>query len=493
MSPDAASPTRIDAAEVRECDVVVLGATLSGFVAAWELSSVGLNVVVVDVDSDPELDPAAPTAGPAAQAASRLARTLDLSLSASTDAENNLRECLEKLDLAGSLHAYPAVNPALARPGSTPVSLGYPNLLGIPASPLDRQVGNTVGAGASFRAYLDRLMPVLTIGKEQYLGGLVRRRVGGMLAERVVAPLVLDRFGVHLDDLEVAAALPGINEAITRTGSLTGAVLARHNEQVARETTYAVRGGFGELAHRLGERIGFFTTPVIAGIPVALDCDPTRVGPVWALRLADETTVAARAVVVASILNLDPIDEAGDSAENESLGSEELLFPGMVTGIAPAPTYSVFVIRCESAVLETLPPYTVATEHATNIRRVERVSLLWPESVTDPSPGYETLRIIRTPDIARVGTAELAGELGDLLGVDIPESALIILDAETLPLPRDPAIILEPGAREAATTADPRPGFLRVPIWPVEGTLSDTIGLTRRAVVPLRRSLVGLT
>jgi hypothetical protein len=39
-----------------------------------------------------------------------------------------------------------------------------------------------------WRAYLDRLRPPLTIGRERSLGALVRSRMGARLRDRLVAP-----------------------------------------------------------------------------------------------------------------------------------------------------------------------------------------------------------------------------------------------------------------------------------------------------------------
>ena len=82
-------------------------------------------------------------------------------------------------------------------------------MLGIPANPLGDDVRRIIGWGGAIRAYADRLMPILTIGRARSLGQLVRSRMGDA---------VLDRLGVPAgraamvgdspeDDLEGARAL----------------------------------------------------------------------------------------------------------------------------------------------------------------------------------------------------------------------------------------------------------------------------------------------
>ena len=47
-------------------------------------------------------------------------------------------------------------------------------MLGIPANPLGDDVRRIIGWSGALRAYLDRLMPILTIGRAHSLGKLVR-------------------------------------------------------------------------------------------------------------------------------------------------------------------------------------------------------------------------------------------------------------------------------------------------------------------------------
>ncbi|WP_217133556.1 hypothetical protein [Leucobacter chinensis] len=100
------------------------------------------------------------------------------------------------------------------------------SVFGIPSSPLSVEVSDALGGAAAFRAYLDRLKPVLTIGKTQYIGDLVRNRVGQKVLDTFVEPQVQYLFGEPSTAVEVIDLAPGLNEAETRAGSLSGAALA---------------------------------------------------------------------------------------------------------------------------------------------------------------------------------------------------------------------------------------------------------------------------
>lgn len=273
-------------------DVYVVGDGLPELAAALELAEVGLSVRIAEWPLEGE-----------AGAPDRVASSGE-SAGAVPDPDGVLRELLQHIaaPIAQGGHANGAVRPVPVPP--SPVLLrgakgGWvpqpvPAALGIPAVPISSQAIAVIGGGAAVRAYLDRVKPVLTIGKTHSLGALVRTRLGEAVVTRLVDPFVRERFGLAPDDVEVAAALPGLNEALTRAGSLSGGVLANSERDVARETGVVPEAGwsaaFAELRHRL-ELYG--AQPAAA--PVALI---ERSGDeAWRIEEADGTVVEARAVV----------------------------------------------------------------------------------------------------------------------------------------------------------------------------------------------------
>lgn len=140
-----------------------------------------------------------------------------------------------------------------------------PAVAGIPAVPMSTQSLALLGNGGGMRASLDRIKPVLTIGKAHKLGPLVRSRLGRAALERLVEPCVRERFGASPDDVEVAAAAPGLNEAMTRAGSLSGAALAIADRDVARETRVRPAAGWQVLEAAIIERLRLYGAEIVRG------------------------------------------------------------------------------------------------------------------------------------------------------------------------------------------------------------------------------------
>ena len=148
--------------------------------------------------------------------------------------------------------------------------LPEPNVWGVPAVPMSSDSIALLGGRGALRASVDRVRPVLTIGKTTALGTLVRSRMGQQMLDRVVDPLVRARFGVSANDVDVAIAAPGLNGALTVAGSLSGAVLTEAEDHAARETRVRPAGGWQGLRAALIERLALygvqFGAPVVEAI-----------------------------------------------------------------------------------------------------------------------------------------------------------------------------------------------------------------------------------
>ncbi|WP_024357052.1 hypothetical protein [Leucobacter chironomi] len=275
-------------------DVYVIGGGLPELAAALELGEVGLSVRLGDWD----LGSAEPAVGRAhAEAGGD-------STSALLDPDGVLRQLLDHVaaPIAEGGHAHTGARPVAVPPSAVLVHGAkahwvpqpVPASLGIPAVPISSQAVAVLGGRAAARAYLDRVKPVLTIGKAHSLGDLVRNRLGETVVERLVDPFVRERFGVAPDDVEVAVAVPGLNEALTRAGSLSGAVLANSDRDVARETAVIPEAGWGAAFAGLHQRLELYGAKRADATVVAVE----RIGDeAWRIEEADGTTVEARAVV----------------------------------------------------------------------------------------------------------------------------------------------------------------------------------------------------
>lgn len=241
--------------------VLLLGGDLAAYAAAIELAEVGVKVWLADAKMSVPLDPVRDPGG----------------------------------EIAGFLHeiAAPLTAGGPATSGVTPRAVTQPRVVlrardgawkpvpepsvwGIPAVPLSKESIAMLGTGGAFRAYLDRVKPVLTIGKENNLGRLVDSRLGKATRLTLVEPLVFERFGVCAGDAEVARVEPGLNAALTRAGSLSGGVLQQLEEHVARETAIEPEVGWQGLEDLLLERLRLYGAEPFPATVVM--CEPAEHG-----------------------------------------------------------------------------------------------------------------------------------------------------------------------------------------------------------------------
>ncbi|MGJ0204142.1 hypothetical protein [Leucobacter sp. gxy201] len=228
-------------------EVRIHGDSLSACAVAFELAEVGLDVRV--------LLPAAGAAGsghwpdgPVADADGAIATLLDR-IAAPISAGGT--------ELHGVRPVQVPPGPVFMRDARGAWSrVPEPAVLGIPAVPVSADSLAFLPTGAAFRAYLDRVKPLLTVGKTHELGKLVRSRFGDGLFERLVAPLVRERFGTV--DVEVAIAAPGLNETFSRAGSLSAAVLAYSERHARQETRVAPADGWQAARELIMERLGHY-------------------------------------------------------------------------------------------------------------------------------------------------------------------------------------------------------------------------------------------
>ncbi|MCR8671942.1 protoporphyrinogen oxidase, partial [Agrococcus sp. HG114] len=248
-------------------DTIVVGGGVAGLTVAHDLAARGYRVLVLEaadrlggVVSAIEVDGLALDAG-AESFATRGGAVAALA------AELGLGDDIVEPNPAGAW---------LRLEGRT-VPLPKHTLLGIPAVPLAQDVIDVLGWGGALRAYADRLMPVLKIGKDDALGPLVRRRMGRKALDRLVAPLAGGVYSADPDLLDVAIVAPGLNNAITRAGSLSGAVALVLEERAGSAqavgkpgaAVQGIRGGIHRLTAALAERAREHRAELRTGVRVA--------------------------------------------------------------------------------------------------------------------------------------------------------------------------------------------------------------------------------
>lgn len=273
-------------------DTIVLGAGVAGLTVAHDLAGRGYRVLVLEaserlggVASGIEVDGLALDAG-AESFATRGGAVAELA------AELGLGDDIVSPNPAGAW---------LQLPGRA-VPLPKQTLLGIPAVPLARDVIDALGWGGALRAYADRLTPVLKIGKDEALGPLVRRRMGRKALDRLVAPLAGGVYSADPDLLDIAVVAPGLNNAITRAGSLSGAVALMLEERAGAAKTgkpgsavQGIRDGIHRITAALAERAREHRAELRTGVR-ALAAAKTETG--WSVQ-TDAGAFAASSLVVA--------------------------------------------------------------------------------------------------------------------------------------------------------------------------------------------------
>ncbi|WP_223848806.1 protoporphyrinogen/coproporphyrinogen oxidase [Microbacterium hominis] len=249
---ERAEPTLADRA--RATRVVVVGGGIAGLTAAWECARIGMPVVLLEAGT---------RVGGAIETATLDGIDIDLAAEVFSLSAPALADLIDQLELRADVEpaADESVAVAVAAGDGLHVVPLPANRAGIPANVWAPAVRRLVGSAGVWRAYLDRLRPPLTIGRERRLGALVRTRMGARIRDRLVAPLTIGTWGVDPDEIDVDLAVPGLSAALTRAGSLGGAVdqlLPARSEdgtEPPRARRATLRGGMGRLVQALAERL----------------------------------------------------------------------------------------------------------------------------------------------------------------------------------------------------------------------------------------------
>lgn len=248
-------------------DVIVIGGGIAGLVAARECAHLGLKVTIYE---------ATDAIGGAVATHEVAGLTLDAGAESFAVRKGAVADFVAGLGLADEIVAPNPAGAWLLLPGTSagsanpPVSVPLPKtgVLGIPGSPLAEDVRRVIGWRGAWRAYADRLIPVLKIGREHNLGELVRKRMGRRVLERLVEPVANGVYSAPATDLEVDVVAPGLNAALTTTGSLSGAVLAMRSSAPAGAAVGGLNGGMSRLVTALVADLEHFGAQIVTGARV---------------------------------------------------------------------------------------------------------------------------------------------------------------------------------------------------------------------------------
>ncbi|MGO1802330.1 MAG: protoporphyrinogen/coproporphyrinogen oxidase [Microbacteriaceae bacterium] len=426
------------AAAAAQRHVVIIGGGIGGLVAARECAKVGMRVTLLEAED---------VLGGAIRSTDLDGVTVDAGAESYATRGGHVRELIGELGLADRIVTPNAAGAWLVgAAGANAAPLPTGGLLGIPANPFADDVRRIIGWRGAWRAYVDRLRPPLTIGQERSLGTLVAKRMGAKVRDLLVAPVTAGVYSANPDDVDTEVAAPGLNEALTRTGSLSGGVaqlLAARADRASKAPGSAVEGIAGgmsglvdALAADLAELGAVVRTGVVAdaverggegwtvSLTAAADDAPELDAPE-----ADETgtadepleTVEADAVIIATA---EPAARA--------------LLTGQVTGLGmagEAPQIEVVSLLLDAPVLDAAPRgtgvLTVPGSHTA--KALTHATAKWDWLRTDAA-GRHVVRVsfgaqgepAATAELDDEAAAQLAlGEASALLGVELPASALL--------------------------------------------------------------------
>jgi oxygen-dependent protoporphyrinogen oxidase len=170
------------------------------------------------------------------------------------------------------------------------------SLLGIPGSPMARDVTAIIGYPAALRALADGLIPRGVTSPDTTLGDLVRRRMGRAVLDKLVRPIVRGVHSADADTLKIDNVAPGLRAALNRSGSLAEAVLElRQTSARAGSAVAGIDGGVVRIADALRADLERFGVDIRLGIRVTEVADDHVVveSAVGSGRIDGEVVIAA--------------------------------------------------------------------------------------------------------------------------------------------------------------------------------------------------------
>ncbi|MBF4572199.1 FAD-dependent oxidoreductase [Herbiconiux sp. VKM Ac-1786] len=233
---------------VTDVDVLVIGGGASGLVTALQLAKLGHSVHVVEAREQP---------GGFVGAHELAGIRLDSGAESFATRKGTVAALAAEVGLGDEVVA-PNRAGAWVRWNGGTAPLPAAGILGIPGVPLADDVRRVIGWGGSLRAYLDRLMPLLRVRPEHDLGDIVRRRMGRRVLDRLVTPVVAGVHSADPSDVDVRTVAPGLTQAMTTQGSLSGAVMALREQAPAGSQVQGVVGGMHRLIAALEEQLAFY-------------------------------------------------------------------------------------------------------------------------------------------------------------------------------------------------------------------------------------------
>lgn len=486
--------------------IVVVGGGIGGLIAARECVKVGMRVTLLE---------ASDAVGGAIRRAELDGIVVDAGAESYATRGGRVRALLEELGLEDRIVAPAAGGAWLAGiPGVGAAPLPVGGILGIPGNPFQEDVRRVIGWSGAWRAYLDRVRPPLTIGHNHSLGKLVSSRMGAKVRDRLVAPVTTGVYSASPDDVDVDIAAPGLNAALTSVGSLSGAVQALREQSAARAAQASraaqapgaavegIDGGMMVLVEALVADIEKLGGVVRTAARVT---EITQAGDAWTIRAEVKTTVdASDELDAGEVEDLDLTVDGVVIATSEDVARRVLdkAVPALAdTTAADAPEIEIVTLLLAASALDGAPRgtgvLTVPGSHTA--KALTHSSAKW-DWVREAAGGRHLLRVSFGAQGEPAATAALEDaaaarvalrEASALLGVALPESALVAAHRARYVQSQPASIIGSAERREAARSAiQAVSGVAAVGAWLAGTGLAQVIPDAREEADRLRRALL---
>ncbi|WP_167132787.1 protoporphyrinogen oxidase [Paramicrobacterium chengjingii] len=343
--------------------VVVVGGGIAGLVAAYECARIGVRVTLLEADD---------RVGGCVRTGQIAGVDVDTGAESFATRGGTVRELIDELGLSDRV-VEPSAEGAWLAFGNSAAPLPKAGVLGIPSNPLADDVRRIIGWKGAIRAYADRVKPVLTIGTERNLGELVEKRMGVAVLENLVAPVTNGVYSADPSQLDVSRAAPGLNNALTVAGSLSGAVATLRDNAPAGSAVGGFAGGMRVLVDALLDTLVNYEVRVLTATPATeIEYAGDEQWRVHADAGGDEPeslVLAADAVIVAA-------------PESVALDLLAELVPASDAQAAPeAPVVDIVTLAVDSALLDAHPRGTGVLTAASARRTAKALthsSAKWP-------------------------------------------------------------------------------------------------------------------
>lgn len=359
---------------------LVIGGGISGLLAARELARAGRKVTLLERENH---------LGGAVGAHQLAGLVLDSGAESFATRSQAVPQLLEDLGLADRIVQPSGYGSWIYLPeGAFPSPSS--GVLGIPGNLKDPLLRKILGPAGYRRARLDALLPPSLGANSSTLGQLVRARMGQVLLDKLVAPVVSGVHSVHPDQLELATVAPGLLAGLKEKGSLAAASASLRAASPAGSQVAGIQGGMNQLSEALVDDLLKRRVKIMTGFDtIALDRDPLNGGWIAIQRQPEDGEQSA-------LIQADQVVVATDAQTAVRLLGPHLPAAALPP-VSPGPEVALVTLILDCPQLDSAPRGTglLVSEQATGVRAkaLTHASVKWAWVAQAAGQGRQVLRL----------------------------------------------------------------------------------------------------